>query len=762
MPSVVYMPSSSDDSIPLGRLLGLLLEYKWLIVISMLLFGLGGMVHANLITPIYQSNVLVQVERRDSVNPIGDPEAMFNTNDGGRVAAEIEILRSRMVLGKVVDRMELDSVIRPHQLPVVGEYFQRQGIQRPDPYDFPVIGSVMERFDLHFLDFLKNNSAVWGGESVQLNRFEVSDSFLGQPLTLSTMDKQRYQLLSDDFVLGEGEVGELESFLGGNIILNVASLEAPQGAKFTLIKISRLDAVQSIVSRLSVSEQGVSGRGVSTGILRLTLKGSDKNEIRNTLDAISETFLMQNVERQSAETQQSLEFLAMQAPDLREKLSSAENRMSEYRSSVDSVDVDTEAQSIIDQFILLEQKLNELVIQEAELAQRFKETHPTYQALLRQKDYLEGELERLDERVNAMPAAQQELIRLSRDVEVAQAIYVNVLNKAQELQLAKAGTIGNVRIIDSAVVESSPVEPRKAMIGGAAAMMGAMLALGYVLLRCCLSQGIESSEQIEEMGFPVYANIPLSKDQIKIANFLRRSNADSVERNSILAHVNATDTAVEALRSLRTSLHFAMLESSNNCIMICGPSPGTGKSFVSLNLAVVCAQAGQRVLIIDADLRRGGLHRAFGGHSRSGLSEVLGNTLALDHALRHTEVAGLDYLSRGVSPPNPSELLMHSTFTQLINEVCDRYDLVIIDTPPVLAVTEAAIVGKRAGTSLMVARFQLNPPREIKLAIRQLENAGVEVKGCILNGMQHTPTMAYGYGYYNYQYQADHRERSLS
>ncbi len=195
-----------------------------------------------------------------------------------------------------------------------------------------------------------------------------------------------------------------------------------------------------------------------------------------------------------------------------------------------------------------------------------------------------------------------------------------------------------------------------------------------------------------------------------------------------------------------------MLEAGDNRLMIAGAGPGAGKSFVAANLAAVCAQAGQRVLLIDADLRRGRLHHAFCDKSVPGLSELLAQRIGQDEAVRTSELEGLDYVSRGTVPPNPSELLMQRSFHDFLQAMSARYDLVVIDTPPVLAVTDAAVVGKLAGTSLLVVRYGVNPPAEIRAAKRRLESAGVRLKGAILNGLE-KPTSRYGhYGNYLYAY----------
>ncbi|PRY67397.1 polysaccharide biosynthesis tyrosine autokinase [Halomonas ventosae] len=220
----------------------------------------------------------------------------------------------------------------------------------------------------------------------------------------------------------------------------------------------------------------------------------------------------------------------------------------------------------------------------------------------------------------------------------------------------------------------------------------------------------------------------------------------------ILAERAPADTAVEALRGLRTSLHFAMLEAGDNRLMITGPSPGIGKSFLSVNLATVCALGGQKVLVVDADMRKGHLHHAFQGRSEGGLSELLSGKAAWADVVRDSGIENLSYVARGTAPPNPAELLMNAGFTAFLEQARREFDLVILDTPPVLAVTDAALVGTQCGTSLMVARFQLNPAKELQIATRRLETAGVTVKGAILNAMERKAATRYGYGYYSYAY----------
>lgn len=722
--------ASGEEHIELGRMFGLLLDNKWKIAFLTLLFGIGGIIYSLLATPIYQGDALVQVENTGGNTGADEIAAMLNEEQPS-TAAQVEILTSRLIIGQAANQQKLDISVSPVVFPVVGNAIIQHEIPRPD--------------------FAQGRPEIWAGEFANVESLSVAPELLNKPLTLEVVDESRYQILDlEGEVLAIGTVGEQLEVENPWIEMRVSEIQAPPGAQFTVVKRSQQSTINSLKSRFSVTQKGES----DTGVLELVLVGTDPGEVESSLDAIAEVYLAQNIARQAAEAEKSLEFLDEQLPRVREQLVEAENRLNNYRTENESVDLTQETRNVLTGMVDLESRLNELEMQESELQRRFTPNHPVYAALLDKKAQIQREKANLEQRTSNLPETQQQILRMTRDVEVTQQIYVQLLNRMQELNIAKAATIGNVRVIDFAMVKSFPIEPRTALIVIVALLVGFLLAVSLILLRGLLNKGIENAEQLEDIGLPVYATVPRSNDQMKLIKRVKYRNekASTHAIGSFLAKLYPTDIAVEAIRSLRTSLHFAMMDSANNCIMITGPSPGVGKSFVSINLAFVCAQAGQKVLVIDADMRKGNLHFTFNDKSERGLSEVVSGKIGVDKAIRTSDVPGLHYMTRGVAPPNPSELLMRKNFAEMVKEVSKEYDIVFIDTPPILAVTDAAIIGKVAGTSLLVARFGVNPQREIKIAVRRLENAGVHVKGCILNAIERTAAISYGYGYYSYSY----------
>ncbi|MGM0633584.1 MAG: polysaccharide biosynthesis tyrosine autokinase [Pseudomonadota bacterium] len=763
-----------EDEIDLGYLFAVCLDNKWLILGCTALITLIGIAYAWLATPVYQADALLQVESQE--RNLGNLEDVMLGQDTVQSSTQSEILRSRMIMSRAAAQAQLDLVVRPETWPVVGDALLRRGVERPG--------------------IAAGSHSVWAGESINVEELTVGEALLNQPLTLRVEQGRQYRLLDEDGeTLGTGMSGARLSRDTPYLELLVSEINAPAGAEFTLVKRSEQAMTRYLSGRFNVSE-----RGRDTGILEVTLTGTDREEVRRSLDAITNVYLVQNINRQAAEAENRLAFLEEQAPELRDSLSSAEDALNSYRASRDSVDLSFETQSMLQRLVEIDARLNELELEENELSQRFTRSHPSYQTLLEQRAQLEQERQRLNARADNLPETQREVLRLTRDVEVTQEIYTQMLNTMQELRISRAGTVGNVRILDQAELAPGAISPRRSLIAVISLMLGLMLGLGVVLLRQMLRRGVESVDQIQATGLQVYATIPLSDKQTRLDRVLdsisrrrkrardgagdqrrglrigrfhlklglrkpavaqavpkrRRSKTPAV-KEGVLAFADPGDLAVEALRSLRTSLHFAMLEARNNVLMLTGPSPGVGKSFVSANLAAVCAQAGQRVLLIDGDMRKGHLHEMFNDNSENGLSDLLGGRVDARTAVRQSEDENLQYIVRGMAPPNPSELLMSERFSRLLERASQQYDLIIIDTPPALAVTDAAVVGEQAGTTLMVLRFQHSASKEIHRANEQLANSGVVVRGAILNAVEKTATAyyGYGYGYYHYDYRTE-------
>ncbi|TMO69967.1 polysaccharide biosynthesis tyrosine autokinase [Pseudoalteromonas aurantia] len=724
-----------SQEIDLMALFGALLDRKLFIISVTALFMLVGIAYALLSTPIYQATAMIQVEEKGgSVPGFDDMAGMFESTSAA--VTEIELLKSRSIIGEAVDALKLDIAIGYNHFPLIGgKMFRSFSPSQPGELAAASFGA---------------DSYAWGGEQLDVFRFDVPANAIGQQFTLVAKEQNNIELLDENGnVILSGLVGS--ELTNGMFTLTVKTLVARANTEFFITKRDRLNTVLDLQAAIGASE-----KGKDSGIINLSLQHADSAYAEQVLDKVASVYVRRNVERNSAEAQKSLEFLNVQLPEVKKQLEEAEQLFNEYQVKRESVDISLETQAVLEQIVKLDTKLQELDLKRLELSRKFKREHPSYLGVIEQIDVVKEQKRKLAGEVQVLPETQQELLRLTRDVEVNNEIYTLLLAKTQELDIVRAGTVGNVRIIDYAEVNrSKPVKPKKALIVVLATLLGGMLAVAIVLVQKALHKGIEDPSEIEALGLPVYASVPYSEYQVKLTGFARARKGKTQKAKSILAVDNPADLSIEALRSLRTSLHFAMMEAKNNIIAISGPSPGVGKSFISVNLATVLAQSDKKVLIIDADMRKGYLQTQFGMNWDNGLSDYLSGRLSLTDVTKPSQVTNLDVITRGQIPPNPSELLMHSNFSKLVDEVSSKYDLVIIDTPPILAVTDPAIVSAHAGSTLLVTRFGQNHVKELEVTRNRFEQNGIDVKGVVFNGVVKKARNAYGYyGYYNYEYKS--------
>ncbi|HBX7912904.1 TPA: polysaccharide biosynthesis tyrosine autokinase [Klebsiella pneumoniae] len=713
--SLVTNKSSSkdEDELDLGRLIGEIIDHRKLIVSITAFFTLLALVYVVFSTPIYQADALIQVEQKQG-NAILNNLSQMLPDSQPQSAPEIALIQSRMILGKTVDDLNLQTIIKKSYFPIFGRGFARLLGENE--------GSLsISRLYVHNV----------GNDSVKLK--------------LTVRDGKHYEIDFNNKKIN-GYVGQL--YENDDFSIKVDKMDAKPGSEYNIYYESRLKAISDLQNTLSVADQGK-----DTGMLTISLTGEDPSIIERIVESISDNYLAQNIARQAAQDAKSLEFLNKQLPQVRSDLDIAEDKLNQYRRKNDSVDLSLEAKSVLDQIVNVDNQLNELTFRESEISQLYTKEHPTYKALMEKRKTLQEEKAKLNKKVSTMPETQQEILRLSRDVESGRAVYMQLLNRQQELSIAKSSAIGNVRIIDNAVTQPKPVKPKKVLIVLLGFVFGGVISICIVLLRVFLRRGIESPEQLEELGINVYASVPvaeiISKTASKKGTFTKKQNDFD---KGLLALVNPTDLTIEAIRGLRTSLHFAMMESRNNILMISGASPNAGKTFISSNLAAVISQSGKKVLFIDTDMRKGYAHKLFNVQPENGLSDYLSKRIELEKVIKQTSIAGLEFISRGMIPPNPAELLMHQRMGEFLNWANEHYDMVILDTPPILAVTDAAVIGNYAGTTLLVARFELNTTKEMTIAFKRFDQSGINVKGCILNGIVKKASSYYGYGYHHYGY----------
>lgn len=713
-----------DDEINLASVLDILLGNRRLIGAITAAFIALGALYAFLGTPIYKADILVQVEDSSpgvaTNNMLADMSSMFDVKS--TAPAEIEIMNSRLVISRSVDNLHLFIEQEPRYFPLIGSMIARRNKNLSTPGLFGIGGYA------------------WGSEKIDVDVFNVPSRLEGESFTVTVQDQERYILSSSEFSQAfEGVVGETEKFsiAGDEIELRVAQLEARAGIAFKLVRKSRLKTIQDLQDQLYISE-----KGKQSGIIGAELLGTDPFLVSETLNEIGRQYIRQNVERKSAEATKSLDFLDDQLPQLKDELDNAENLYNALRERIGSIDMGEEAKLLLQQSITIETQIVELRQKRKDLATRFAESHPSILTIEQQINALQSEQAKISERIKKLPNNEQGVLRLMRDVTVNTGLYTGLLNNIQQLKLLQAGKIGNVRLVDVSAVPEIPVKPKKLLVLAIAALAGLLFGVATAIIRDILFGGIRNPGDIESLaGLSVYSIVPLSDAQGDLNRKIKGKSSELALLTVSYPH----DTTIECLRSLRTALQFAMLEAHNNIVLITGPTWGVGKSFIAANLSAVIASSGKRVLLIDADLRKGYLNEHFGLERGKGLSGMISCDIALTEGLHKSILPNLDFISTGTLPPNPAELFLVGRMAELFQEFSHSYDIVLIDTPPILASSDTGILAALAGTVFLVARADVTKIADIVESMKHLAQSGARAKGVIFNGIK-PGARRYGYG----------------
>lgn len=726
------IPIEEADEVDLLEYWDILVDGRWLIAGITVLTLLAGIAYALIAKPVYEANLLIQVEDSSSSAKsfLGEASSLFDVKTPA--SAEMEIIRSRMVIGRAVDATLLYIDARPRYLPVVGEWLARSATSLSNP------------------GFLGFGGYVTGAERIAVASMQVPAPLEGRPFRLIAEGGGRFVLTHP--ALGEalgGTVGVplVRQTPFGQISLVVSTLNAKPGAEFTVTRNPRLATISSIQNDLRLTE-----KGRQSGVIDVSMQRGDPVQLTRILNEIGGQYVRQNVERKAAEAQKTLAFLDVQVPQFKRQLDQSEEAYTRYRNQQGSVALEEEAKIILNRVVDLQSKLLEAQQRRRELLSRFTPEHPSVKTLDEQIAAWNAELAKLNAHVRGLPQVQQDALRLERDVKVNNELYGQLRNNALQLQLIREGKIGNVRLIDEAVPPRGPVKPDRSMIVALATLFGLIAGVALTIARSAFFRGVRNPQEVEaQTGLNVYSTIPLSHGQ----ELLAKRVASRQPGLHLLAVHDLHDPAVESLRSLRTALQFAMLDAANNRVLITGATPGVGKSFVSANFAAVVASSGKRVLLVDADLRKGYLNSYFGLARGVGLSNLIAGSTTLEEALHRGVIPNLDLITTGAMPPNPAELMMSATFSNLLERFSASYDLVIIDTPPVLPAADTLGIAAQAGTLLLVARAGKTHIGELHETAKRLANAGKRVSGVLFNALdlsrRHYGSYGYKYGGYKYR-----------
>ncbi|PNK60499.1 polysaccharide biosynthesis tyrosine autokinase [Psychrobacter sp. FDAARGOS_221] len=737
-----------DDEIDLIALLMTLLR-GWKTIVACASLGLIlGVTYSRYAQPTYQTDALIQIDQKSQgIAALGANISELVGAEASPAETERELIKSRMVLEPVVKQLHLDIRVSDAEI---------NAFDRIAQAGIPSQSSTAESVTLN------TQSGM-----VEVKQLDMPFAYQNKNFSL-VKTESGFKLSHEDKVKGNiiisGKLGESVNFSTpeGDISIEVASLPAA-GHAINIRKLSTPRAIDSLNSALSVTE-----RGKQTGIVQLTMTGSNQTQVSRVLSEVVQSYVDQNLSRGSEQTTTTIKFMESQIPQLKEKLEQSEEAFNKFREQYGTIDVTKEAEILLTESSKLEQQLSELNLKKAELLTFYTNEHPLVLQINEQLNILNERRTEIKETIERMPEVQREFLQLSQDSEINREIYLTMLKNYEQLKIAHAGEIGYVRVVDTPINTYQPIAPKKLQIWVLSLLLGTMLGTLLVFIKSLLRNTVKDPERLEQKtGVPVLATIPRSKTALSLTK-------NNNKNRRLLAMVDHDGLSYEGIKSLRTSLMFAMPKQSKvaslfadstlvnettqqankqgKVIIISGESPGIGKSFISSNLAETFSQLNKKVLIIDGDMRRGELHHIFTVPQTNGLGDYLTDKDAtLANFIHPTSFEFIDFMPRGKHPSNPASLLSTDKFAQMLSQLVAIYDYVLIDTPPVLAVSDAIVTAQYADKVLMVTRYNHSVEGQLSYAIRQMHKAHIEVDGIVLNDVVQSITSKYSY-HYSYAY----------
>ncbi|SDV50556.1 polysaccharide biosynthesis tyrosine autokinase [Chitinasiproducens palmae] len=729
------VPARADEDAPiLGELLKTARDHLvWIACVTGACVALAT-AYAFIARPSYESNALLRVQQASPA-----PGALPDVAETllGRTSlseAEMQLMRSRSVLAPVVAQYGLDRHADPKRLPLLG-----------------ALAAALATPGKLAPAWLGLDGYGWGGEQINVAQLDVPVALEDRKFTLIADSNRRFRVeLPDGSPLLSGAVGQTVS--AGGVTLRIDQLVARPGTRFTLSRTNPLLAVSELANALQITELGK-----DTGVVRIGYQDVDPVFAAQLTNSVAASAIEQNVARHRNQANAMLDFLTRELPRLRTRVQEADRALSDFRSASGTIESTQEAQIYLQGSIELQKQMSNLALQRTQLLQRFEPTSPEVHAVDAQLGQLAASKRSFDARFDRLPAAERRSADLVRDAKVAQEIYLALVNRMQALSVERGGTVGDISMIDPAWRASVPVKPKRALIIAASLLFGLVISALSLLARRKLLARVEDAKQLERrLDLPMFGNLCFSEAQSLThrparldgsaprgtRHALLRLGAPRPAAGSLLATRYPNDRAIETMRNLRAELQFTLRASGGNVVMLTSPGPGTGKSFVASNLAALLAEAGQRVLLIDADLRRGHLARTLGVTASTapddepeGLREVLAGTLAPAEAARATGVPGLFLLPAGKLPDDASALLAGPRLEQLLGRCSERFDTVIVDAPPALAISDAALISRCAVLTVLVLRAGAHREGDIADTLDKIERAGGRILGGVFNAV---------------------------
>ncbi len=663
---------------------------------------LASLAYALLAAPVYKADSLVRIDSRvkDSLAPSLAPPVDRGSSEVPKhnVAGEVEILTSREVLLPVMASVGADVEIGmgyQHGYLPVGN---RHGVTVP-------------RFQVPATRQGKGFSLT-----VHADQWTLADH-LGVEVARGAMD------VVTSFTIDDSE-GRIE----------VRAPPRLPRTRMALKKLQPLMAYENVMRRLRIVELSR-----ESGVLRLTFEDHSASKSAALLNRLVRAYLDHTVARKAGDGAQALEFVEAQLPAMKARLDAAEQALASYQQTNHAAPLNTEADALLRQRTDLERQAIELQVKRDQLAEHLTPAHPELSAVMRQLATVRAALARLAGQADRLPEQSREIVRLQRDVQTQTQLYAAVLAHAQQLRVADSGWLANAQQLDRAMTPIEPMRPRKSAVLSVGAGLGLVLALLAALAAHALQPTVTGTQALVARAVPpTLAVIPESAAQKRLmAGRMSGGSLEELGTHRLLARAAPEDAAVESLRTVHMGLMLRERQMATKVILITAPTAGTGKTFVAANLAAVMAETGRRVLLIEADLHKPGLHRMVSIDEMAlGLTDLLNGSCSLDQVIHRHPSAGFDVILQGSRTRKMGSLLLSPELEIAMDALRQRYDHIVINGAPTSPTRDALVVGRHADLALMVVRAEQSLLGETRVALRRLQQGGVKLEGMLFNGVK--------------------------
>lgn len=770
---------STNETIDFVKLKSILRRRIWWILLIFLITNVSAYLYIRYTKPLYESYSDIKLDIKSEASGLGITNITENSNLN-TVSSEIELINSRLFFKLVVDEIDIDVQYFTYGNILDDEKYKhspflvKYEITNPGfynrPFDIKLINK--ETYTLNYIGSGENTEKTYSfNEKVDLDGF----SFM-----LSTTNYYSQSITDENFYFIIRNKESLIDYLENNITVEPLNFNA-NTIRVTFKDYNRYkaqDLVRAIDTLYLTYTFNQKNLANENKIVYLNSQLNETERILENYEDYFENFTIDNrtvdLDADVANTIQIMNELDSSRFNLKLRIDHVEDLLEKIiTENLEDINI---KRSYVPTYLVTQlEQLHELNFEKEQLLLAYNENTYTYQRKNQEVDLMRGDLvselnqhklqlyenlnelnkrrKELDNRLLQLPSKGTEYNKTKRYYSLYEEMYLSLMKSKNEFELARAGTTQNFQILTPATLPATPISPNKLIVYGVGAISGFVISFLFIGISYLLNDKISSSSEIENLtSIPILNSVPYFKKR----DYGEQMVVDKLPKSVVS----------ESFRSLRTNLDFMMpveFKQNSKVVSVTSSVSGEGKTFVSVNLAGVISLSGRKTVIVDLDLRRPKAHRAFKiENDEKGVSTLLIKKYTMDECIKETGKENLHLITAGPIPPNPSELLLSSEFDVLLDELKKRYDVILLDTPPIGMVTDGLIVMKKAQLKLYIVRADYSKRSYLKIVKQVHEQNKIQHLAIIFNAAKpYHGDYSYGYSYKNSYYVNEEKNGSF-